>query len=99
MILLIFPTALLGFTFPLTARLFVLDTGRAASGLGFLYASNTAGCVIGTVVSGFVLIPTIGTNLAIVGVSLVLSIAGCGAVMATVKRPLVTIFPSVVSRK
>ena len=66
-VLLIVPvTALLGYAFPLTVRLFVETAGQASRGVGLLYAANTAGCVVGTVVAGFVLIPTLGTLTSIV---------------------------------
>jgi spermidine synthase len=66
-VLLIVPvTALLGYAFPLTVRLFVETAGQASRGVGLLYAANTAGCVVGTVVAGFILIPTLGTLTSIV---------------------------------
>jgi spermidine synthase len=65
-VLLIVPvTALLGYAFPLTVRLFVASVAHASRGVGFVYAANTAGCVLGTVIAGFVLIPTLGSNLSI----------------------------------
>jgi spermidine synthase len=59
-------TALLGYAFPLTVRLFVDSAAHASRGVGYVYAANTAGCVVGTVTAGFVLIPTIGTNASII---------------------------------
>lgn len=85
-VVLVFPTVLLGFTFPLTVKLFVAEAGRAAGGLAFLYFSNTAGCVLGTVVSGFVLVPAIGTNSAVVATSLLLWVTGWTAVVAITRR-------------
>ncbi len=74
-------TAIFGYTFPLTVRLFVDRADQASRGVGLAYAANTAGCVAGTVLAGFVLIPTLGTSTAIVTVSLLQ--AALGAALAT----------------
>jgi spermidine synthase len=41
-----------------------------------VYAANTAGCVAGTVLAGFVLIPALGTSVSIMVVGLVLAVVG-----------------------
>lgn len=69
-------TGVLGFTFPLTVRLFVQSAEQASRGVGLVYAANTAGCVAGTVLAGFVLIPTLGTSAAILTVCLALAVTG-----------------------
>jgi spermidine synthase len=76
-VLLILPvTAIFGFTFPLTVRLFVGSADQASRGVGLAYAANTAGCVTGTVLAGFVLIPELGTSASIIVVGLVLAVVG-----------------------
>ena len=61
-VVLILPvTTIFGYTFPLTVRLFVDSAEQASRGVGLVYAANTAGCVAGTVLAGFVLIPSLGT--------------------------------------
>lgn len=76
-VLLILPvTTLFGYTFPLTVRLFVGSADEASRGVGVVYAANTAGCVAGTVLAGFVLIPQLGTSLAIITVGVILAMAG-----------------------
>jgi len=76
-VLLILPvTTIFGYTFPLTVRLFVGSAEQASRGVGLVYAANTAGCVAGTVLAGFVLIPALGTSTAIITVGLVLAAAG-----------------------
>ncbi len=85
-VVLILPvTAIFGYTFPLTVRLFVDRADQASRGVGLAYAANTAGCVAGTVLAGFVLIPTLGTSTAICAVSLLL--AALGAALATRYAP------------
>jgi spermidine synthase len=78
-VLLILPvTSILGYTFPLTVRLFVDSAAQASRGVGFVYAVNTAGCVAGTVSAGFVLIPTIGTSAAIITLCVAQAVLGVG---------------------
>jgi predicted membrane-bound spermidine synthase len=55
-------TILMGYAFPLTGRL-ITPTARAAGGsVGLLYASNTAGSILGSFSAAFVLAGTLGTN-------------------------------------
>jgi len=76
-VVLILPvTAIFGYTFPLTVRLFVGRADQASRGVGLVYTANTAGCVAGTVLTGFVLIPALGTSVSIIVVGLVLAISG-----------------------
>ena len=69
-------TTIFGYTFPLTVRLFVGSAEEASRGVGLVYAANTAGCVAGTVLAGFVLIPQLGTSVAIITAGAVLAMAG-----------------------
>jgi spermidine synthase len=76
-VVLILPvTTIFGYTFPLTVRLFVGSADEASRGVGLVYAANTAGCVVGTVLAGFVLIPALGTSVAIITVGAILAAAG-----------------------
>jgi spermidine synthase len=78
-------TTIFGYTFPLTVRLFVDRADQASRGVGLAYAANTAGCVAGTVLAGFVLIPALGTSVAIITVSLLQ--AALGAALAARYAP------------
>jgi spermidine synthase len=76
-VLLILPvTTIFGYTFPLTVRLFVGSADQASRGVGLVYAANTAGCVAGAVLAGFVLIPQLGTSVAIITVGAILAMVG-----------------------
>jgi predicted membrane-bound spermidine synthase len=87
-VVLILPVAaLLGYAFPLTVHLFVDSAARASRGVGLVYAANTAGCVVGTVTAGFVLIPALGTNTAIIVASVVDGAIGCGLAIAFGRGP------------
>jgi spermidine synthase len=86
-VLLILPvTAILGYTFPLTVRLFVVSAAQAGRGVGLVYAVNTAGCVVGTVSAGFLLIPNIGPSGGIIAVCLLQAVVGMGLGIAYARR-------------
>ncbi|HKY07705.1 MAG TPA: fused MFS/spermidine synthase [Candidatus Binatia bacterium] len=60
------PTVLLGMTFPLVAKLFTQSVYRVGSGVGSSYAANTVGAVLGAFAGGFILIPNLGVQNAII---------------------------------
>ncbi|HET9234902.1 MAG TPA: fused MFS/spermidine synthase, partial [Candidatus Eisenbacteria bacterium] len=64
------PTVLMGATFPLVTRLYVgrEDTG---SRLGRLYAANTVGAILGSFLTGFLLLPWIGRQNSILAATFV----------------------------
>ncbi len=74
------PAVLLGLAFPLAVELY---QGRALGGrLARLYGANTAGCVLGAVLAGLWLVPSVGVQgtlklaaLSLVGMSLVIAAA------------------------
>jgi len=67
--ILLVPATLMGILFPLAGRL-VVARGKVGGGVGALYASNTAGSVVGAAATGFLLIPKLGTLECLRGVSL-----------------------------
>jgi spermidine synthase len=86
-VVLILPvTAILGYTFPLTVRLFVDSAAQASRGVGFVYAVNTAGCVVGTVSAGFLLIPFLGTSASIIILCIAQAVAGGGLAITYAPR-------------
>ena len=76
------PTVLLGMTFPLVARLFTQSLYRVGSGVGSSYAANTVGAVLGAFAGGFILIPTIGVQNAIIFAVVMNLLIGCLLVAA-----------------
>jgi spermidine synthase len=54
------PTLLMGMLFPVAARLAVRRVEDAGAVTGRLYASNTAGAIVGSFAAGFLLIPITG---------------------------------------
>jgi len=63
------PTLLLGAAFPAALKL-IVDTGHVGRDIGKVVALNTFGGIVGTVITGFVLVPRFGlvNTLAILGV-------------------------------
>ncbi len=60
-VLIALPTICMGATLPLLARHVARDSATEASGrVGLLYAINTFGAVLGTLVAAFVLLPALG---------------------------------------
>ena len=79
-------TAAMGYAFPLAARLVTTSASGAASSVGRLYASNTAGSILGSFAAAFVLAPTLGTNTSILYLAAIeLSF---GVALVLVNRPL-----------
>lgn len=56
------PTLLIGAAFPCAVQVVVRGTERVARDVGRLYAVNTLGAIVGTVVAGFGLIPLLGAQ-------------------------------------
>lgn len=84
------PTILLGMTFPLVARLFTQNLYRVGSGVGSSYAANTVGAVLGAFAGGFILIPNIGVQNAIIfGVVLNL-LVGCWLTVSDARLSLIS---------
>ncbi|HWO88230.1 MAG TPA: fused MFS/spermidine synthase [Gemmatimonadales bacterium] len=81
LVLVVVPPALgLGLIFPILAELSARATGQAGTETGRAYAANTLGSILGSIVTGFVLIHLIGSERTLVlGVAIT---ATCAAVMA-----------------
>ena len=77
-------TLAMGYAFPLAVRLVMTSADAAAGSVGRLYASNTAGSILGSFAAAFVLASTVGTNTSILllaGVEL-----GLGAALIAIDR-------------
>lgn len=76
------PALLMGFIFPVAGRL--CTPGRTSVGavMGRVYAVNSAGCVLGSLVCGFVLIETLGIKPSFVALSVLTAGIGLAALLA-----------------
>jgi spermidine synthase len=81
------PTTLMGATFPLLARHAVRTREQIGSRTGLLYALNTAGAVLGTVVSAFVLLPSLGLYRTVL-VGAATNLIVCALAICVARRPL-----------
>ena len=61
-VFLLFPTIMLGASFPLASSLIIKDVKTAGSYVGKLYSWDLIGAVLGVLVSGFVLFAIFGLN-------------------------------------
>ena len=66
------PSALLGMVSPLVVKLTLANLGHAGHVVGRIYAWSTLGSIAGTLLTGFVLIPWVGTRAVIFGVGVVM---------------------------
>ena len=76
-LLLFVPTALMGATLPVLSQACVHHSHQAGRRVGALYGMNTLGAVLGTLLAGFLLLPTLGvtkTLLATAAVNILLAL-------------------------
>lgn len=72
------PAVFMGILFPLGVRIYAQDVDRIGAKAGATFFSNTLGCVLGSLLTGFVLIPFVGmwnTTLILVNLSLLIALA------------------------
>lgn len=81
------PSIVMGGTLPLFCRQFVVQRNRISGGIGFLYGVNTLGAALGTVATGFFILPRFGLTAAIVTAAIIN--LGIGVVALLLKFPSV----------
>jgi len=79
-VVLIIPTTLMGATLPILAKAVKASTRRTIS-VTSLYTLNLVGAIAGTIVAGFVLLPTVGVSLTIWIAALINLFIGLGALL------------------
>ena len=91
------PVILLGCVSPYATRLAVKDVSSAGNVAGRIYALSTVGSILGTFLPVLVLIPTIGTKMTFIALSLsLLATALLGLVRVRAVRPLFVAMPVLV---
>lgn len=68
--MLLLPTILLGAMLPLSMKIYTADLGHAGTQIGAVYAYNTIGSIAGSLATGFLFIPWIGTQAAFLAIVL-----------------------------
>jgi spermidine synthase len=77
-VLTVLPAALLmGATFPVAARLYAAGKTRLGRRLGGVYAANVAGAIVGSLASGFILVPVLGAHHALLLLAVTNVVIGC----------------------
>jgi spermidine synthase len=61
-VFILLPTILLGATFPVAIRICTPAVDRVGFGTGRVYAANTAGAILGSLLAGFVMVPALGAR-------------------------------------
>ncbi len=56
------PTTIMGFVFPLVGKIYTQSIKNIGKHIGDIYAINTLGCILGSFLTGFILIPFIGVQ-------------------------------------
>ncbi|MGC8833103.1 MAG: fused MFS/spermidine synthase [Armatimonadota bacterium] len=85
------PTLCMGAIFPIVGRIYATSLKSISSKVGYLYAANTAGTILGSLIAGFVFIPTIGPERTI-GIAASANVVAAGIVLTTMR--LGTTIPS-----
>ncbi len=85
------PTVLMGMAFPLAARL-VAGVGRVGGDVGRLYAFNTIGAIIGSLLAGFVIVPMFGLTVGLILLGLINVVIGLVTISQTPdSRPMMIV--------
>ena len=61
-LIMLLPTILMGFAFPLVGKLCTKKVDILGKSVGDVYAINTVGCIAGSFITGFIMIPGIGVQ-------------------------------------
>jgi len=61
-LVMLIPTTIMGFVFPLVGKIYTQSIKKIGKHIGDIYAINTLGCIIGSFLTGFILIPFIGVQ-------------------------------------
>ncbi len=86
-IIMFIPTLFMGMIIPLAVKVYTQSMSNIGRSVGHIYAINTAGAVLGSFITGFVLIPLIGVTKGIFAIS-ILNIAAGGVVLLIKDSPL-----------
>jgi spermidine synthase len=81
-LMLLVPTTLMGATLPVLSAALLHSSKHNAKSVTRLYACNLAGAILGTLVAGFVLLPTLGVRTTILIAAAINIIIGVTAVLA-----------------
>jgi len=81
-IMLLLPTALMGATLPLLSAALLRSNGSRSTSITRLYTRNLAGAICGSIVAGFLLLPTFGVRATIYIAALINILIGIASILA-----------------
>jgi spermidine synthase len=81
-VMLLVPTALMGATFPLLSAALLRSSGSQSTSITRLYTRNLAGAICGSIVAGFLLLPTFGVRATIYIAALINILIGIASILA-----------------
>jgi len=87
-VMLLVPTALMGATLPLLSAALLRSSGSQSTSITRLYTRNLAGAICGSIVAGFLLLPTLGVRATIYIAALINILIGIASILAD--RPIET---------
>ncbi len=77
-LLIVFPPAVFsGYAFPLACRMYSSGSHGISRDVGLVLMVNTIGCVIGPILTAFLLIPMLGSAISVLLISLLLTVQRC----------------------
>ncbi len=82
-LIMLVPTTMMGAAFPIACELFAAGVAETGKSVGRIYVFNTVGAIAGALVTGFVLVRTLGTQASLTLVSLLMVGAGSVVLAAT----------------
>ena len=90
-VLVVFPiTFILGFIFPIVTNIYVEETSSIGGGIGRLYSVNTLGCILGSLISGYILIRFLGTQGTIILLAIINASVGLIVLLISSERSVKT---------
>ena len=95
-VFMIFPTLCLGAAFPLVGKIYTRSISRVGRSIGFAYAINTIGAVLGSFCAGFILIPLVGKENGlslVIGLQLLTSVFIAGIILSGGRRRIIRLAP------
>src|SRR5258705_12861942 len=81
-LMLLVPTALMGATLPLLSAALLRSSGSRSTSITRLYTRNLAGAICGSIVAGFLLLPTFGVRVTIYIAALINILIGIVSIVA-----------------
>jgi len=84
-LIMLFPTILMGMAFPVVSRIYAIDISTIGGSIGNVYSANTFGTILGSFITGFILVELTGTQTSLIIISLLVFLIGTIFILLSVK--------------